>query len=92
MAWNGEDVVEIRDTLHGQSLSAAQDHFGAELTDRSSDQYDYDTPDAVDNGIAGEDHNGPVADWWGQFSPPDLSTFHAPPAFQSEIVGNSAIN
>jgi len=79
--WNGENVVEIRDALHGQSVPAAERHFGGELTDGSGDQYDDDAADAVENGVTGQDHDGPAADWWGQVSPPDLTTFHAPPTF-----------
>ena len=90
VARNCEDIVKIRDALHGQSLPAAERHFGGKLTDRSGDQYDDDAADAVENGITGQDYDRSAADWWGQFSPPDLTTFHAPPTFQSEIFGSSA--
>ena len=63
MARNGEDIVKIRDALHGQSLPAAERHFGGELADRSGDQDDDDAPDAVENGITGQDYDRATADW-----------------------------
>ena len=63
MARNGEDIVKIRDALHGQSLPAAKRHFGGELADRSGDQDDDDAPDAVENGITGQDYDRATADW-----------------------------
>ena len=59
VARNSENVVKIRDALHGQSLPTAERHFGGELTDRSGDQYNDDAADAGENGITGQDHDRP---------------------------------
>lgn len=85
-----ENVVKIRDVLHGQSLPTAERHFDGEVTDRSGNQDDNDAAEAGENGITGQDHDRPTADRWGQFSPPDLTTFHAPTTGQSEISDSSA--
>ena len=92
MARNRENVVEVRHTLHGQPLAAPQDDLSRKMADRSSDEYDHYTTDAVDNGIAGQEHDRPVTDWWGQLSPPDFPTFHARLAFHAAILGSSGIN
>jgi len=61
----GENIVAVCDTRHGQSLPAAEGHFGRKPAGRSSNEHDDDAADAVDDSIRGENHDGPVTDWRG---------------------------
>ena len=62
VTWDREYVVEIGDTSDGQPLLAAKDDFGRELANRSGDQRDDDRTDAAQNGIPGQDYDGPATD------------------------------
>ena len=42
VARNGEYVVEVRHTGHGQSLSSAKNYFGWEMTDRPGNERNHD--------------------------------------------------
>ena len=69
VARNGEYVVEIGNTRDGQSLPAAKNHFGWELTDRPGNERDYDRANVFENCIAGQDHDRSAADWLGAIQP-----------------------
>jgi len=63
VAWNGEYVIEVRNTRDTQSLPAAKNHFGRELTDRAGNERDYDRANVFENCFAGQDHDRSGTDW-----------------------------
>lgn len=89
MPWNGENIVQVRNTSDRQSLSAAENYFSRELTDGSRDKSNHDRADVIQDGIPSQDNYGPVADRIGQLSPPDLATLHASSDSHLETAGNS---
>ena len=65
VARNGEYVVEIRNTGDGQSLSAAKNYFGWEMTNRPGNERDHDRTDVCENCITSQDHDRSAFDWRG---------------------------
>jgi hypothetical protein len=52
VARNGEYVVQIDNTRDGQSLPAAKNHFGWDLTDHPGNERDYDRSLGLQPGVA----------------------------------------
>jgi hypothetical protein len=65
--WRGTVSILSRLATHGtgQSLPAAKNHFGWEVTDRPGNERDYDRADVFENCIACQDHDWSATDWLG---------------------------
>jgi len=89
VAWNCDDVVEIRDAPCRKSLAAAEKDLGRDLAD-SAGHEDHDNPaDAVENRVPSENHDRPCANRFRQLSPPNLASLHGPGDFQGSSRGSS---
>ena len=84
-----QEVVQIGDAADRQSLASAQRHFSGKLSDRSRYQGNDDPTNAVENGVACQDHDWPATDGRRQLAAPDLPTLHALSAFQTGTSGSS---
>src|SRR5882724_6009609 len=61
IARNRDDVIEVRNALHGKALPSAENDLGRQPSLGSSYQGYDDRADRTEDGIPGEDHHRPAS-------------------------------